>query len=152
MAQEGHTGKRPPPQQLPRWSRWLITITFIAASAALIWAILPKGGFDTDLSRIGEGRPIAVLVYETAHPTAIDVMEQLAPLRGAAPGDMDFLVANTGTPEGSRFAQQYRTSIPGTLVLFDAAGEHRETLRPPQSTEEIRRAAQHLADSRGRGY
>ena len=150
MAPQSPTGKNPP-QPLPRWARWLITAAFIAASAGLIWAILPKGGFDTDLSRVGEGRPIGVIVYETAHPNAIDTMEHIRPLRGAAPGDMEFLVANIGTPEGGQFTRQYRMQVPGALLLFDANGTHRQTLMPPVDTEEIRRSAQNVADSRG-GY
>ncbi len=141
-------GRRKQPKNLPRWASWLLTLGVIFGSIGLIWQSLPGGGFSTDLSRIGQGEPVAVLTHETANPTSMGVMDEINALGAEEHGGVEFLVADLGTPEGQDFAERLGVSSPGILFFFDGQGEMQEALAPPESAEEIATAARSVADGR----
>lgn len=141
--------RRNDPKPFPRWLRWTLSLGVVAASAVFIITLLPSGALDQDLTRVGQGQPKGVITYETAHPTAIGVMELVNRLDTDAT-DVEFLVANLGTPEGDRFAQQHDLPAPGILALFDGDGELHATILAPDSEAEILDAVSSLpANERG---
>ena len=137
MTKHDRRTRRNEPKPFPRWLRWTLSLGVIAAAAVLIITLLPSGALDQDLTRIGQGQPKGVITYETAHPTAIAVMERVNRLDAGAAGDIEFLVANLGTPEGDRFAQRHNLPGPGVLAVFDGDGELHARIFAPESDAEI---------------
>lgn len=136
MTQSNHRKRRSEPKPFPRSLRWSLSLGVIAGAAVLIITLLPSGALDQDLTRVGQGQPTGVITYETAHPTAIGVMERVNRL-DAGSADVEFLVANLGTPEGERFAQHHDLPGPGILALFDGEGKLHARIFAPESEAEI---------------
>lgn len=108
---------------LPRWLQHLLILFAIALSLVIAWNLLPKGSFDTDLSQIGQGKPIAVLIHETASPNSMGAMELINEIREEVQPQVEFLVASLGHPDGQHFAEQQQTETPGLLLFFDSEGQ-----------------------------
>ncbi|WP_290653202.1 hypothetical protein [Aquisalimonas sp.] len=142
MAQRQRAAGNSTPAPLPRWARWTTALGIIGASAFFIMALLPDEGLSTDLSQVGQGKPVAVLTFETAHPASMSVMDRIAEFRSEGGDEIDFLVADLGTPDGDAFARRHGAPGPGVLIFFDAAGQRQRSLDVPQSSEEIGRVAE----------
>lgn len=97
-----------------------LVLMLAAVAGGTAWYMLSRG-MSADLSVIGEGRPVAVLVYENHSPTSMQAFDRLTAVRDAFAGQLEFRLALTGTPQGEAFAERY--GVPqGTLVLFDGRG------------------------------
>ena len=130
-SQPAHHGRgKKQPKQLPRWARRLLTVLVIVGAVALIIGMLPSGGFSTDLSRIGQGQPVGVVIHEPANPTSMGVMDMLRELDGETSDRITFLVASLGQPEGEQFARHFRVESAGLMVFFDGDGQPVEVRRP----------------------
>ncbi len=125
-----------PKTPMAGWKKGLIYFIVLGLSAILIWSQLPDRPYPTDLTRIGQGKPALVLVYDVNTSGGMTVMELLKPLREKYDGHVEFLVASMGLPEGRAFAQHYNITS-GAVVFFSANANHSSTLRAPQSTEEL---------------
>ncbi|SFC16493.1 hypothetical protein SAMN05660443_1693 [Marinospirillum celere] len=130
------------PRLLPRWIQHLLTFAIIAVSLALAWALLPTDSFDTDLQKIGQGQPIAVLIHETASPNSMEAMDLINEIRYEVE-PLEFIVATLGHPEGREFARQQQTETPGLLLFFDGEGQRTEVVFV-QSLEDINRGIRSL--------
>lgn len=103
-------------------------ITICTASlAALIAAgyfLAMSGGkpIGTDLSIIGQGRPVLVLAYENFSPTGGDALNRLRKVRSDYDTRLDFVVADMGTPRGQAFANSYQL-VDGQAVFLKPNGE-----------------------------
>ena len=128
---------------LPRWGKWLITLTVVGLVAALIWSQLPRGPYPTDLTRIGEGRPALVLAYDIQSSGGAEVMGLMDALRGEYADRIEFLVAPLGAQHGHDFGVRHG-AINGTVVLFSGEGSPVRTIHLPQTTEELRRALEQV--------
>lgn len=122
-----------------RMRRVAITIVFLGALAAAVWWLLPQP-YPADLSRIGQGRPALVLVYDADLVVSGDQAAELDAARDALQPDMEVLVANTGRPDAARFITQH-DARPGMLLHFDAEGALIERLSPVVPAEKLRRLA-----------
>lgn len=100
--------------------RTVIVLLAIAVLLGLFVALMPRG-YDTDLGRIGQDRPTAVLTHDAGFLASAELMEGVNGLRKDFEPAMLFLVADFGTPEGRRFAEEQSVGF-GVLVLFDAHG------------------------------
>jgi hypothetical protein len=128
--------------QPTRWSRrakLFITLLIIGAVLSLVWSQLPRGAYPTDLSRVGEGRPALVLAYDMNYASGMGVMELMNAIRADYAGEVDFLVAHLGMPDGEAFARQHAAGD-GTVLLFSADGRRVSTLRQPQTADALRQA------------
>ena len=131
--------------------RRLIAAVLLLAAGLFIWNQLPKGGFPTDLSRIGQGQAALVLTMDSHFMAGMEMMPVLDTLRKEFGGQAQFLVASTGLPEGQSFAQRNQT-IDGSVVVFNPSGARIAVLHGPRTAEELRQALQralsHLASIR----
>ncbi|GKT12050.1 MAG: hypothetical protein ISEC1_P1024 [Thiomicrorhabdus sp.] len=121
-------------KSFPLWAKWLISIIIFSAAAVLIVKQLPGGGaFSTDLTRIGQGQPAMVVVYDVNSLDGKQVMELLEDLRGEYKDRVQFLVADLGTPDGRSFARHYK-GVSGSVIVLKADGYHMRTMHRPEST------------------
>jgi len=120
------------------WKKGLVYFIVFGLSAVLIWTQLPDRPYPTDLNLVGKGKPALVLVYDVNTAGGMMVMELLKPLREEYDGQVEFLVASMGLPDGRAFAQHYKISS-GAVVFFLANGTHSSTMRAPDSTQELRK-------------
>lgn len=72
---------------------------------------------NTDLSLIGQGTPALVLAYENYSPAGMDALDRLNKVRDDFEARMLFLVADLGTPQGRRFAEQFNLPDGGAVFL-----------------------------------
>jgi hypothetical protein len=139
MKQQTSTRSRP----LSPWRRRLIVGGFVAGAGLFIWSMLPKGGFPTDLTRIGQGQASLVLTMDSHYMAGAETMNLLRDLREEFGGSVQFLVASVGLPEGQAFVRQYQT-VDGSVVLFDARGQSVARLLAPRTQAELRQALEQV--------
>ncbi len=96
-------------------------LVLIAAVIGMGYWLLPSG-FDTDLDRVGQGRPAVVLVHDHNYVESVELMEAVDRERGAWEEDVDFLVADVHREEGRDFTDRHGVSAV-TLLAFDGEGE-----------------------------
>lgn len=86
----------------------------LAAAAVVVIVILGIGYFlmtgsarpmSTDLSVIGKGKPVLVLVYENYTPSGAEALASLKKVRGDYESRVEFVVADLGVPDGRAFAE-----------------------------------------------
>ncbi len=99
----------------------LITAVVVGLSAVLIIGLLPKGGYNSDVSRVGQGQPAVVLAFENYAPASMDTMALFDRVRRDHREQVLFLVADLGTPRGRTFADQYR-AFSGVVMTFGPDG------------------------------
>jgi hypothetical protein len=104
----------------------LIAIAATVAFLAFFITRLPQG-FSDDLSRIGRGSNIAVLVHNKNTVRSQNLMSALSQVRPDYAGKVELLVADVDTETGKAFVrdQQVRDSI---LVFFGPDGTRRGVL------------------------
>jgi hypothetical protein len=122
---------------LPRSKKWLIYLIFFAVVGTLIFGLLPRGSYSTDLTRIGGGRPALVLAYDINSMGAMEVMKLMDALRDEYSDRVEFLVADLGTPDGYKFTQRH-DGINGTVMFYSGEGSHVRTMHLPPNTETLR--------------
>ncbi len=130
---------------MSRPRRLLITLAVIAIPAVFIIALLPKGGYDSDISQVGTGTPAVVLTFENYAPASMETMALLDRVRPDHRHEVLFLVADLGTPRGRAFAERYR-AFSGILMTFDEEGTLRGRGLIEHGEDELRRR---LADELG---
>ena len=129
------------PAGLPasRWRMRVITFLLIAGFAGFVWNLLPDGGYSTDLSKIGTGRPTLVLAHDSNYTGGITTMALMNEIRHEYAERVDFLVAHLAMAEGQDFARRHGARD-GVVLLFSEDGKNVNTLNQPQSVDELRRA------------
>ncbi len=122
-----------------RGGKFLLIALLLAMAAIFVWSRLPGGAYPSDLSRIGAGRPAAVLVYDPNYAGGGRVMEILNKVRGDYAERMDFLIAHLGYPAAEAFARRH-AAADGTVLVFAADGSPIAAVHRPQDEEALRRA------------
>lgn len=112
---------------------------FIAGVGSFVWSQLPDGGYPTDLSQIGSGRPALVLAHDSNYTGGMAVMDLMNDIRHDYSGRVDFLVAHLGMADGQEFARRHGARD-GVVLLFSGDGQNVGALHQPQSIDELRRA------------
>lgn len=100
-----------------------VTITFflIGLAVAAMFAFTPKG-FDLDLSKVGQGKPALVFVYDSNLTASQEQAKSLNQARDNTEGNVIFLVAKIGRPDAQAFVNKYNLrSI--DFALLDANGK-----------------------------
>lgn len=122
-----------------RWRNRLLTLLFIAGVSSFLWSQLPDGGYPTDLSQIGNGRPALVLAHDSNYAGGMGVMYLMNEIRDEYAGRVDFLVAHLGLADGQEFARRHGVRD-GVVLLFTADGRNVSILHQPKNVEELRGA------------
>lgn len=118
----------------------------IAVTAASLVALVALGYFlmmgagkpiSTDLSVIGQGKPVLVLAYESFSPTGGDALNRLRQVRSDYDSRLDFVVADLGTPQGRAFANRYQL-VDGQAVFLKQNGQPLRVKSIPADEQELR--------------
>lgn len=122
---------------MPGWLKWLVTGICLAVVLGILWQLAPRGAFPSDLSLTGQGRPALVMVRDVGIMGGERVMELMEEIHPEYEQRMDFLVVQTGHPDGRAFAEQHGAGD-GSVVLLDAGGEALATMSRPATGDELR--------------
>ena len=128
----------------PAWARWANRITILVVCLVIIFAVrlLPKG-FSDDLSRIGQGLPVVVLMHDRNSVKSQGLMELLNKIRPDYAGRIEFLAVDIDSQEGRAFSRQQ--AVGGVVLLcFDARGARRALLDQTVDAKSLRSVLQGL--------
>jgi len=106
----------------------LIVITVILALLMIIASTLPKG-YSDDVSKIGNGNNIALLIHDKNTVTSLDIMALMDEIRSDYAGIVDFMVVSIDvtTPQERAFVQQQKVRN-AAVLLFSPEGERLDVL------------------------
>ena len=118
-------------------SRTTLFLIF-GVSAFLVAAImlLPKG-FSDDLSKIGQGTGVVVLVHDKSSMSSLNIMTMLNNVRSDYTGKVEFIVVNLSSNKGRVFSQQQNVNT-FALVFFSPNGTRRGLLVNIKAESELR--------------
>ena len=96
-----------------------ITTASLVALVVLGYFLTMGGGkpIGSDLSVIGQGKPVLVLAYENYSPIGGDALNRLRQVRSDYDSRLDFVVADLGTPDGRAFANRHQLADGQAVVL-----------------------------------
>jgi len=123
-----------PQAKLSTWAKAALAVLVLGLVGGVLWNQLPKGGYPTDLSRIGNGRPAVVLAHDANYTAGMSVMEMLHPIRREHADRIDFLVAHLGMADAQAFAREHGVGD-GSVLLFRGDGQRLGVLRPGSEGE-----------------
>ena len=119
----------------------IIAIATGALSAlALVGYLLTMGAgrpIGTDLSIIGQGKPALVLAYENYSPDGGEALNRLRQIRGDYDSQLDFIVADIGTPQGRAFSIRHQL-VDGKAVFLKKDGQPLQIMNIPAEEKELR--------------
>lgn len=110
---------------IARYTR-LIVVLVICVVLSIAFMLLPKG-FSDDVSKIGQGSVVVVLIHNKNSVRSLEVMEQLNHVRSDYTGKIEFLAVDIDTREGQDFMRREGVAAV-VLVLFGADGARRGVL------------------------
>lgn len=122
---------------MPGWLKALVTVMCLAVVMAVLWQLLPKGSFPSDLSRIGQGQPALVMLREVHVVGGDQVLDLMLQVHPEYEDRVTFLVTHNGHPDGVAFSEEHGVRD-GELVLFDANGRVIDIFGRPGNTQELR--------------
>ncbi|MFT5135186.1 MAG: hypothetical protein ACI9LY_002988 [Arenicella sp.] len=116
----------------------IITASLVAL-ATLGYFLTMSGGkpIGSDLSVIGQGKPVLVLAYENYSPTGGDALNRLRRISSDYDSRLDFVVADLGTPDGLAFANRHKL-FDGQAVLLKPNGQTQGVMSIPADEKELR--------------
>lgn len=100
---------------------WIVSLAFVVIVGGMLYTFTGRV-ISTDLSVIGEGRPVAVLAFESYSPQGMQAMDQINIIRDDFEDRLIFRIASIGSPEGDRFVARHGISD-GILVVLGGDGE-----------------------------
>lgn len=121
----------------------VIWVVFVSFLGVVLWSNLAGQHISTDLSIIGQGKPVVVLVHESHMPGGMEAMALINRIRGDFEDAIEFRVASLGRPEGQAFANNF-DAFDGVVVLLKAQGEVHRVLVFPDSEAAARDLLQEL--------
>ncbi len=116
----------------------LMTLTTVGLVLWFAWSMLPKG-YNEDLSRIGKGRPVVVLLHNKDDVGSITMLGLLDTLRDKYSDHYDFLLADVNTPAGASFTRQYNTRS-AQVLIFSAQGQKLDLISDSRDSKALRHA------------
>lgn len=121
----------------PLWRR-LWAPALIIAMLGLAVVLLPRG-YDTHLSKIGNGKYAVVQIFDKGGVQSEQLMDTINDIRSSYESrGIEFLVADMGTAAGKRFAQEHGVAG-ATLLVFSPKGRVLQTLAGRYDEASVRR-------------
>lgn len=119
----------------------IVTLVTLTAVGLVLWfalSMLPKG-YNEDLSRIGKGRPVVVVLHNKDDVGSITMLGLLDTLRDKYADRYDFLLADVNTPAGARFRRQYNARS-AQVFVFSAQGQKIDVISDFRDSKALRHA------------
>jgi hypothetical protein len=116
------------------WRR-VATAVFIAALLGLAVLNLPRS-FDTDLSKVGAGKPALVFVYDPNLVVSNQQTRELNAVKESLGDALHFLIADVGRPDAQLFLQQHQAR-PTQLLLFASDGSMVGSMQALVTSEQL---------------
>lgn len=91
----------------------------------------------TDLSVIGQGKPVLVLVYENYAPRSTDALSRLQQVMDDYQAQLAFVVADLGVPQGRAFADRHQLAG-GQALFLSHDGKPLQAMNIPTAEPELR--------------
>lgn len=123
----------------PRKKSHLTTVIMVAFSLAVLGLVfwnLPRG-YSADLSQIGKGKNITVMVHDHYLVDSTRLMESLDKLRADYAGVVEFVVADMQVAEGQAFAKAHNVGAT-TLLFFSPDGTPLGSVQGMQEIDTLR--------------
>lgn len=121
-----------------RLSVRLISAAVVVGLVVFVIAMLPKS-FSEDMSRIGGGSNVVVLVHNKNAIESQHLMDLLNAVRGDYAPQIEFLVADVDTENGKAFMRTQEVGA-AVLLLFGPDGARHGVLPGPLDKEALRAA------------
>ena len=126
------------PQRRSLLRNSLVTIAAIVAGLVFAAAMLPRG-FSGDLTRVGRGANVAVLIHSKNSVQSQDLMTLANAVRADYAGRAEFLVADTDSDDGKAFVREQQTGD-NILIFFGPDGARRGALKRVKDEKDLRLA------------
>lgn len=124
--------------------RALVVLVCLAVVGLVLWQMLPKSTFSSDLSQVGQGTPALVMLREIHVMGGERTLAQMQMIYPEFQDQVLFLLVHTGHPDGVAFADTHNVSD-GSVVLLNGAGNTIASMGRPDSAEDLRSfISQHL--------
>ena len=120
------------PSRLPKF----ITLGLVIVITIFAVSLLPKG-FSGDISLIGKGKPVLILVHDDNILQSGETMVVMNQIRDDYSARLELVVADINTPDGRTFANT-NGLMATALVFYSANGQHLKTLYSAQTAESLR--------------
>lgn len=120
-----------------RWPKFVAIGLILVLLGIFVWS-LPRG-YSVDLSRIGKGGDVVVLVHDQGIMASDRLMQVVDTVRSGYEGRVEFLVADLNLPAGREFAKVHGVES-ATLIFFGPDGRKLKTLRGLQDEGALRDA------------
>lgn len=119
----------------PRLNKVLMFVFVLVVLGTVVWG-LPRG-YSTDLTQIGRGQNIVVLVHDHNLVSSTQLMENLNPLRTSYAGVVEFVVADLQIQAGQAFAKTHNAEAT-TLLFFAPDGAPLFVVQGAQETAALK--------------
>jgi len=123
----------------------VVGLLLVLVAVVVALTITPKP-MSSDLSQIGQGMPSVVLAYENFSPTGGEALTRLKQIRPDYESQLNFIVADLGTPQGRAFANRYQLRD-GQAVLVGGDGQPIALAELAQSEQALRRQLDRVLDA-----
>lgn len=123
----------------PRKKSHLTTVIMVVFSLAVLGLVfwnLPRG-YSADLSQIGKGKNIMVMVHDHYLVDSTRLMENLDKLRADYAGVVEFVVADMQVAEGQAFAKAHNAGATA-LLFFSPDGTPLGSVQGMQEVDTLR--------------
>jgi hypothetical protein len=116
-----------------------VTAASLVALVALSYFLVMGVGkpINTDLSIIGQGKPVLALAYENFSPSGGEALNRLRKVQSDFDSRLDFVVADLGTPQGRAFANLYKLAD-GQAIFLKKDGQPLVITSIPADENELR--------------
>jgi len=122
-------------------SKW-ITLGLVMIITVFAVSLLPRG-FSGDITLIGKGKPVLILVHDDNILQSGETMVAMNRIRNDYEKHLEFVVADINTPEGRTYANS-NNLMATALVFYSASGQNLQTLYSPQTAESLRQELDRL--------
>jgi len=113
-----------------------VSLLLLAGVGYLMTKVVGKP-ISNDLSVIGKGKPVLVLIYENFSPTGGEALNRLSKVTNDYDSKVEFVVADLGIPKGRAFANRYQL-IDGQAIFLKNNGQPSQVISIPEDELELR--------------